>query len=107
MIISAGKEKVTSEKSFRIRFGETVTTSVSSAINPSDFSTCDEFIEAVKKTWEETWDDAYSEQGLPRPQALLPGAVAVPLKLAVPGLPRLNIIRICIVAAFILVRMWR
>eukprot|EP00927_Polykrikos_kofoidii_P075749 TRINITY_DN7219_c1_g1_i1.p1 TRINITY_DN7219_c1_g1~~TRINITY_DN7219_c1_g1_i1.p1 ORF type:complete len:355 (+),score=34.43 TRINITY_DN7219_c1_g1_i1:93-1067(+) len=99
IVISTNKEHVTDEKRFRVGFGCTVVSSVSAPLVPSDYPTSDEFINAVKTTWDETWADAYSEtKPVLRETALLPGAHLRPSGFIL-GLPRLNALRAVILSA--------
>lgn len=78
IVITTNKEMVTAERAMAIGLGICCVSSVSKPIWPLDFTTSEDFMEKVKSTWQETWDDAYGGAKTPRSSALLPGAVQKP-----------------------------
>lgn len=106
LVISTNKEKVMQERTFSLGFGVQVTTCVSPPLWPKDYASTDDFIDAVRKTWSETWEDAYGAATVPRPRALLPGASQRTGRPALPGGMAMNLVRAVLVLAGVLYS-WR
>lgn len=59
-VITTNKDQVINEKKLRAGFNKTVVTSVSCVVDPAEFEDQSSFVEEVRKTFEETWNDAYN-----------------------------------------------
>eukprot|EP00798_Chlamydomonas_sp_ICE-L_P007731 gene7731-903_t len=58
IVVSSGKEYVLTEKKIRARIGRTVVSTFSAKITPSDFPSCEAFLEHVQKEWDRLWPAA-------------------------------------------------
>ena len=58
-VITSNKELIANERNFHVERNVTCITSVSPVIEPSKFKTFDDFIEVVRKSFQDTWADAY------------------------------------------------
>lgn len=55
IIVTAGKEAVISEKDMSAHFGQTLLVGYSNVLHPKDYSSAEEFFEAIKKSWSVEW----------------------------------------------------
>jgi len=58
-VITTNKEVVTNEKTFHVQRNAICVSSISDVLTPKTFDTFEAFVEAVRKQYIETWDDAY------------------------------------------------
>lgn len=102
IVITTNKEVVMAEKVCGLAYGVQVVSSIAEPIHPNEHSSKDSFMEAVRSTWERTWQDAYEcSNPVRRPKASLPGCVPLPNKISCPGTRRLNIARAIIMASLV------
>eukprot|EP00931_Biecheleriopsis_adriatica_P040404 TRINITY_DN23160_c1_g1_i1.p1 TRINITY_DN23160_c1_g1~~TRINITY_DN23160_c1_g1_i1.p1 ORF type:complete len:322 (-),score=33.13 TRINITY_DN23160_c1_g1_i1:222-1187(-) len=108
IVITTNKEHVMAERSLSVGVGTRCVTSVSAPLFPKHFTSAKDFIKAVMSRWQETWEDAYGSAGLPRKQALLPGAVRSFSGLSLCGPFRLQVLRaLCVLLAIYVARRFR
>jgi 1-acyl-sn-glycerol-3-phosphate acyltransferase len=83
VVMSAGKERVISEKRRRAAWGGIVATAYAPVIHPADFSDFASFMAAVQASWDAAWEEArpyaFEEGSRARVEALPPNKVVVDL----------------------------
>jgi len=70
VVMSAGKERVLSERRRRAAWGGIVATAYAAPVDPKDFDTSDGFMAAVQKSWDAAWEVA-APYALPENRAAL------------------------------------
>lgn len=61
-VITTNKETIANEKTFSIQRSTICVTSISKPLYPKDFNTFEKFVEACRKQFQDSWDDAYGEE---------------------------------------------
>jgi 1-acyl-sn-glycerol-3-phosphate acyltransferase len=83
VVMSAGKERVLSEKRRRAAWGGIVATAYAPVIHPSDYSDFSSFMAAVQASWDAAWEEArpyaFEEGSRARVEALPKNKVVVDL----------------------------
>lgn len=96
VVITTNKERVTAERSFAVNFGTLCSTAVSAPVYPQGSASLEAFLQTLRATWTQTWQEAYHGAVTLREHALLPGAKAKVVTFSPSGTWQLHLLRLAL-----------